>query len=191
MMINRTQVNSKSFEKFAAAEGKLTKQRRIEVGPRLQVGQYNNIFAIGDASSAEAMLVSSAISQAFYLAETIGAIEEKREVKDYVLNSPPTKALAVSLGASDGVVLNPRVNGGVLTDGPAAVEHKSKDMSASQIWPLLNLPLRAEPNWTEKDVVNEDIQALSASMRVSANEARKILTEGLPVYSRASSDTYT
>jgi hypothetical protein len=43
----------------------------------------------------------------------------------------------------DGVVINPRVNKGQLTDGQAAVEHKSKDMSASQIWPLLNLPMRA------------------------------------------------
>jgi hypothetical protein len=47
------------------------------------------------------------------------------------------------------------------------------------------------PNWHEKDVVQEDIQALSASMRISSLEARKILTEGLPSYSRKASDTYT
>jgi NADH dehydrogenase FAD-containing subunit len=58
-----TQVNSKSFERFVASEGKLSAQRRIDVGPHLQIGQHNNIFAIGDASSGEAMLVSSALAQ--------------------------------------------------------------------------------------------------------------------------------
>jgi hypothetical protein len=42
----------------------------------------------------------------------------------------------------DGVLLHPRVNGGLICDGTPAVEHKSKDMGASFVWQLLNLPTR-------------------------------------------------
>jgi NADH dehydrogenase FAD-containing subunit len=188
--INSTQINSKCFEGMIGAMDKLDRDRRIIVGPHLQVGSYENIFAIGDASAAETTLVGSALAQAVYLADTIGAIEEKREIKDYPLHQN-NRAIGVSLGSQDGVVMNPRLNNGIPFDGALAVEHKSRDMSAHFIWTMLNLPTRTEPNWNEKDVVNEDIQALSASMRISVVEARKILIDGLPGMQRAAVDTYT
>jgi NADH dehydrogenase FAD-containing subunit len=60
-----TQINSKCYEKLVTSSI-LDQHRRIIVGPHLQVGQHTNIFAIGDASSAEVTLIGSAVSQVPY-----------------------------------------------------------------------------------------------------------------------------